>query len=161
MKFLVVKKKKLNIFIAVLLLTVFCLIVFLPIIRSYNIIKNYEEKWKIEFSKTAQFEFFTSMTYIDGSVNYSAFTCKAPPDELLNYIKQKHSYKFEENFSFAINSLLISNKIPKKYLPDFTKPYSSARLESSYGIRCAYLYIIYFPDSKKLILCQDISQYPY
>ena len=152
-------KKKAIIIIAIIAAIAIAVVV---IIVSVNGSKNkgayYEKRWSIDLPNDMKSEFETGQTHMDGSVKYTVFTCKTEQDEFLNGIG-KHLPKdtFERYVNQAIAGLV--RDMPTEWRPDFESDYQCAYFVGVDGNRATYLYIAYFPDSKIMMLCQDVRQY--
>lgn len=158
------------------ILVILCLGVFLPLglhirqqVRFYSTDRRvafYEKAWDIELPDEMKLKYRGNEIAGDGSMDYCVFSCKKEPAGLFSdaELEVKRDI-FEKWFSNSIKSFipryLSDARVPEEFRPDFTIKYEYIFLQSlsTSGNRYYYLFGVYYPDSMRLILCDEVRQY--
>jgi hypothetical protein len=119
-------------------------------------INDYEEKWSIDLPDGMKIQYKSTQIYSDERVEYIVLRCEqAPESELFNQSMAIEKDTFEDWFNQAANGIELSNR------PDFSRHYDYMVLEEDRNNRIEYLFIVFYPDTMKIIICQQTRQYPH
>jgi hypothetical protein len=158
----------------ILIIAITCSVVFVcgGLILAYPLYYNstffrvnyYEKNWNIDLPRPIKLDFRASQTYIDGSAEYLVFTCEQNPAEDLFLktslnIKDSDFEKWLTDAASGIRSLSGESKIPDNYTVNFDTAYKYLCLESKGGLRFSYLYLMFCPDTMRIIICREVAQY--
>lgn len=151
---------------AVLLVSGLLIFTFLYLDSTPFKIKQYETNWGIDLPDKLELDFSANQTHIDGSVTYHVLTSKhVPPEDLFLKTDTTIGKKdFENWLSSAMNgfgSTAGKSNIPIEFRPDLNKEYQYLVLHKRSGIRYSYFFLVFYPETMKLIICSEIAQYPY
>lgn len=152
------KNKTISITIAICTVAVlfFMQFLFYNVFYNHKTVKSYENDWNITLPENINVNYNINVTHVDSSVKYTVFTCKQPPEEEFFEAGQNIDKTELENWlKEGINEIFA---IDANFLPDFEKEYKHKLLQKNCDKRVGNLYIIYFPETMKLIVSQHIAE---
>ncbi len=130
---------------------------------SYKV-SQLENEWNINLPNGIKLEYDSKKVHIDGSIHYYVFTTTSELTETMFTIGDDISKDdFETSFISAMEGLGISSgkiNIPSEFYPDLNENYKFILLNSvgGGGNRHKYFYLVYLPETKRIFICNQVSQ---
>ncbi len=116
----------------------------------------YEESWEIDLPEYIEvYETKTPLAWFNEGIKYTVFELEEVPTNFLDNFVEDTDLEYQNEFQMIWTSHNEQISIKSDYVPQWEEEYLCQKLTCSQ--ESDRLYLFYFSDSKKLIICQSIT----